>query len=144
MMRYYIQSISIFLIIQLGICISSEISASNLLEKSIKRLDGIDYSINVDLTTIKKLTFEKPDLLKFKCIDLAYQALESGGSSPAVLNIANDMVVNLFLSNKIDFIDIPRLINTTIEKHHYISEPTLDDIYSLMDWVPNFLNKELN
>ena len=53
-MRYYIQSISIFLIIQLGICISSEISASNLLEKSIKRLDGTDYSINIDLTTIKK------------------------------------------------------------------------------------------
>ena len=58
---------------------------------------------NLDLTKIGKLHFEKPDLEKFPCIRLAHEALEQGGTSPAVLNVANDILVNLFLDEYISF-----------------------------------------
>ena len=48
-------------------------------------------SENLNLASIGKLTFEEPDLIKFRCIDLAYQALRSGGSYLPVLNIANEL-----------------------------------------------------
>ena len=54
MMLNYAKSISIFLILQLGICFSSEISALEILEKSIRNLDGVDHSISLDITTSKK------------------------------------------------------------------------------------------
>ena len=98
---------------------------------------------SLDLTKIKNLTFEKPDLEKFKCIDLAYQALQSGGSSPTVLNISNDIAVDLFLNNKIQFLDIPTLIEKSIEKHDYVNSPSLDDINNLMQWTSNFINEEI-
>ena len=131
-------------------------------DKSIKAQIGIpdmkipiNYALNypkhsyldmpsLDFSSISELTFESPDLIKFKCIDLAYQALENGGTSTAVLNIANDIAVNLFLSNKIKFIDIPIIIEKAMEKHQHISYPTLDDIYHLMDWTNEYLNKEVN
>jgi 1-deoxy-D-xylulose-5-phosphate reductoisomerase len=131
-------------------------------DKSIKAQIGtpdmkvpINYALNyprhssldmpsLDFSTINKLTFEKPDLIKFKCIDLAYQALEHGGTSCAVLNIANDIAVNLFLSNKIRFIDIPSIIEKAIERHDHISSPSLKDIYYLMDWTNEYIKKEVN
>ena len=131
-------------------------------DKSIKAQIGtpdmkvpINYALNyprhssldmpsLDFSTINKLTFEKPDLIKFKCIDLAYQALEHGGTSCAVLNIANDIAVNLFLSNKIRFIDIPSIIEKAIERHDHISSPSLEDIYYLMDWTNEYIKKEVN
>ena len=131
-------------------------------DKSIKAQIGnpdmripINYALNypnhsslnmpsLDFSDIGKLTFEKPDLIKFKCIDLAYKALDSGGTSTAVLNIANDIAVNLFLSNKIKFIDIPVIIEKTIEKHEYLSSPTLDDIYNLMSWTNEYIIKEVS
>ena len=131
-------------------------------DKSIKAQIGIpdmkipiNYALNypnhsaldmpsLDFSSISELTFEKPDLIKFKCIDLAYQALEHGGTSTAALNIANDIAVNLFLSGKIKFIDIPLIIEKSIEKHEQISSPTLDDIYNLMDWTNEYITKEVN
>ena len=64
---------------------------------------------------------EKPDLNKFQCIQLAYHAMESGGTSPAILNIANDLSVELFLNEKIEFNHIPKLIELCIANHDYIS-----------------------
>ena len=130
-------------------------------DKSIKAQLGtpdmkvpINYALNypnhtvldmpsLDFSNIDKLTFEKPDLIKFKCIDLAYQALKSGGTSTAVLNISNDIAVNLFLSKKIKFIDIPLIIEKAIEKHQHKTNPTLDDIYNLMDWTNKYITREV-
>ena len=130
-------------------------------DKSIKAQLGIpdmkvpiNYALNypnhavldmpsLDFSNIDKLTFEKPDLIKFKCIDLAYQALKSGGTSTAVLNISNDIAVNLFLSKKIKFIDIPLIIEKAIEKHEHKTNPTLDDIYNLMDWTNKYITREV-
>ena len=95
--------------------------------------------LNLDL--IGQLTFEKPDLNKFQCIQLAYHAMESGGTSPAILNIANDLSVELFLNEKIEFNHIPKLIELCIANHDYISEPCIDDIFAQIDWVKNHINK---
>ena len=114
----------------------------------------INYAINfpkhtplniesLDLTRIKDLTFEKPDLEKFKCIQLAYDSLEMGGSSTAVLNISNDMAVELFLTKQIQFNDIPKLIEMSLEKHCHINSPTLEDIDFLVDWTHSFISEEI-
>ena len=98
---------------------------------------------SLDLSKISQLTFEKPDLDKFKCIKLAYKALEMGGTATAALNIANDFLVDLFLNEKISFIDIPKYIEYVMDKHPHSSNPSLEEIYNLMDWIKNFLIKEI-
>ena len=96
---------------------------------------------SLDLRNISKLTFENPDIDKFRCIKLAYDSMESGGTSTSVLNIANDISVGLFLDKKISFIDIPQIIELCIEKHDYINHPSLEDILGQIDWVKNYINK---
>mgnify|MGYP001311311861 CR=1 FL=1 len=98
---------------------------------------------SLDLSKISQLTFEKPDLDKFKCIKLAYTSLEMGGTATAALNISNDFLVDLFLKGKINFIDIPRYIEHAIVNHPHLSNPSLEEIYNLMDWIKNFLIKEI-
>ncbi len=96
---------------------------------------------SLDLDKISELTFENPDLDKFRCIALAYDSMESGGTCTAILNIANDICVDLFLNKKIEFIDIPQIIESCIEKHDYINNPSLEDILGQIDWVKNYINK---
>ena len=98
---------------------------------------------SLDLSEISNLTFEKPDLLKFRCIQLAHDSIESGGTSPSVLNIANDISVGLFLNKKINFLDIPKLIELCLEKHDYISKPNLEDIINQIEWAQNFIDSNL-
>ncbi|VAX16112.1 1-deoxy-D-xylulose 5-phosphate reductoisomerase [hydrothermal vent metagenome] len=70
---------------------------------------------SLSLPQMKKLTFAEPDTKKFPCLALAYEALKLGGSTPCVLNAANEIAVNAFLNGKIKFTDIPRVIEKTIE-----------------------------
>ena len=71
----------------------------------------------LELERIGMLSFEKPDLRRFRCLDLAIQAAGIGKSMPAVLNGANEIAVRLFLEKKIGFLDIPYLIDMTMEMH---------------------------
>jgi 1-deoxy-D-xylulose-5-phosphate reductoisomerase len=64
----------------------------------------------IDLATIGKLVFERPDLVRFPCLKLAYDALNAGGSAPAILNAANEIAVQAFLDGRIGFRVIDRLI----------------------------------
>jgi 1-deoxy-D-xylulose-5-phosphate reductoisomerase len=64
----------------------------------------------LDLFAIAKLDFVAPDLERFPCLALAYQALRAGGTVPALLNAANEVAVDAFLNHRIAFLDIPRLI----------------------------------
>ena len=89
------------------------------------------------------LTFEKPDLDKFPCIELAKDALISGGSHQVVLNVANDLVVSEFLNKKIGFNDIPKIINQCILSHDSIDSPDLKEIDELSKWTKEYLNKEI-
>jgi 1-deoxy-D-xylulose-5-phosphate reductoisomerase len=69
----------------------------------------------LDLFAIAKLDFVAPDLDRFPCLTLAYQALRAGGTVPALLNAANEVAVDAFLNRRIAFLDIPRLIASVME-----------------------------
>ncbi|HEY5897477.1 MAG TPA: 1-deoxy-D-xylulose-5-phosphate reductoisomerase [Burkholderiales bacterium] len=69
----------------------------------------------LDLTTMKDLSFERPDERRFPCLRLAYAALERGGTAPAVLNAANEIAVEAFLARRLPFTGIARVIAQTLE-----------------------------
>ncbi|MCD6658544.1 MAG: 1-deoxy-D-xylulose-5-phosphate reductoisomerase [Lentimicrobium sp.] len=83
-----------------------------------------------DFMQYPSFTFEKPDRETFRCLDLAYFALEKGGNMPCILNAANEIAVNLFLQDKIRFVDIPELIENCMAKSVYVASPSLDDYLS--------------
>ncbi len=89
----------------------------------------------LDLLKCGDLTFRAPDHRKYPCMQLAYAAGRQGGSMPAVLNAANEQAVDLFLTEKIKFTQIPQLIEATCDRHHYIAEPTLEDIIASDHWA---------
>ncbi len=70
----------------------------------------------LSLVDIAKLEFEAPDTDRFPCLQLAYDALATGGTAPAVLNAANEVAVAAFLKDEIHYLDIPRLLDATLQK----------------------------
>ncbi len=85
----------------------------------------------MDFSIYNKLTFEKPDIDKFECLKLAYESLNNDGTYTIVLNAANEMAVNLFLENKIGFMDIPKIIRNSLEKHKSVNNFELEDIIEI-------------
>jgi 1-deoxy-D-xylulose-5-phosphate reductoisomerase len=83
------------------------------------------------------LTFREPDHQKYPCMNLAYAAGRAGGSMPAVLNAANEQAVALFLEEKIQFLDIPKVIDKVCDKHQKdnCQSPTLEDILAADKWA---------
>jgi 1-deoxy-D-xylulose-5-phosphate reductoisomerase len=71
----------------------------------------------LNLFQVGRLDFEPPDLQRFPCLGLAFQALEAGGDMPAVLNAANEVAVAAFLQGEISFPDIARLISQVMAAH---------------------------
>ncbi len=88
------------------------------METQYPRFNFLDYP---------NLTFEQPDLKLFRNAALAYEAMRAGGTMPCVLNAANEEVVYAFLEEKINFVDIPVVIEQTMEKMEHINTPSLDD-----------------
>ena len=82
----------------------------------------------VDLFRLKQLTFEEPDTDTFRGLSLAYRAARRGGSLPTVFNAANEKAVALFLQQKITFLQIPELIESSMEQHKVIEHPTVEQI----------------
>lgn len=72
---------------------------------------------SLDLTEIGRLTFFKPDHERFPCLKLGYEALGIGGTMPAAMNAANEIAVDAFLQGGIRFVDIPEIIQSTMEAH---------------------------
>ena len=68
----------------------------------------------LDLLAQGRLDFEAPDLQAFPCLRLAWQALDAGGTAPAVLNAANEVAVSAFLQGRIGFLDIPALVEDAL------------------------------
>ncbi len=100
------------------------------LENSFERLD---------LTKIATLTFEEPDLETFPCLQLAYETLKKGGTYSAVLNSANEVLVEAFLEDKIGFYDIPKYIKETLDAHESIENPTLEEILEVDRWTREYV-----
>ena len=96
----------------------------------------------LDLGKVKRLTFDKIDEDKFPCLGLAYLALKKGGTAPAVLNAANEKAVNAFLNKKIGFLDIARLIESVLNSHQVIKNPTLAQIIDADLWARKQFSKK--
>lgn len=70
----------------------------------------------LSLIEVAKLEFEAPDTVRFPCLRLAYEALAAGGTAPAILNAANEVAVAAFLREEIRYLDIPRLLEATLQQ----------------------------
>ena len=82
----------------------------------------------LDLTTCGALTFSKPDVENFPCLDLAYRCAKAGGTACAAMNGANEEAVALFLADKIGFYDIYELVSAAVEAVPNVMEPTLEHV----------------
>ncbi len=93
----------------------------------------------------KNLSFERPDLISFKCLALAYEALELGGLAPAVLNSANEVLVALFLDEEIEFLDIPKYVELCLNKFKDSNlEYNLENVYKIIKETKSFVTLTLN
>ncbi len=88
----------------------------------------------LDWESIKELTFEPPDFNSFPCLKLAVEAGRRGGTYPAVLCGADEVAVELFLSGRIKFTDIAKLVGQALEGHKAISHPALEEILAADSW----------
>jgi len=89
----------------------------------------------LELTKIGQLTFKKPNFNKFPCIKLAYQALEIGGTMPAVLNGANEIAVKAFLNSQISLSTIPLVIQYTMKEHKPKYNLNISDVLDADCWA---------
>lgn len=89
----------------------------------------------IDFAKRAQLTFDHPDMDTFRCLVLAYKALKIGGTMPTVLNGANEIAVAKFLSGKIGFLDIPALIEKTMEAYTVKENYTLEDLLEADAWA---------
>jgi 1-deoxy-D-xylulose-5-phosphate reductoisomerase len=90
---------------------------------------------SMNLADIGKLTFEKPNRAAFPALDLAYMALEAGGTMPAVLNAANEIAVEAFLNRRIGFCDIADIVRSVMEQHRCAVYSSLDEILGVDRWA---------
>jgi 1-deoxy-D-xylulose-5-phosphate reductoisomerase len=89
----------------------------------------------LQLEKIGTLTFERPDLDRFRCLPLALEAGRQGGTMPAVLNAANEIAVRAFIDGRIGFVEIPALIEKTMECHHPRSLSAAEDVMEADRWA---------
>ena len=81
----------------------------------------------MDIFELSTFTFEKPDFNRFPNLLLAYEAINKGGNMPCVMNAANEIAVELFLKEKINFLQTSNLVEQTIQKAVFTKRPTLED-----------------
>jgi 1-deoxy-D-xylulose-5-phosphate reductoisomerase len=86
---------------------------------------------SLDLLKVGRLEFSAPDLTRFPCLGLAYQALRSGAGAPAVLNAANEIAVDAFLKRRISFTSISSIVEETLMSVGDQPIPTLDAVFAL-------------
>jgi len=85
----------------------------------------------LDLASIARLEFEQPDLTRFPALRIAREALEAGGSAPAVLNAANEAAVSRFLTGSIGFTDIPRLVERALEESDLAAPSSIAEVLEI-------------
>ncbi|MBN1227453.1 MAG: 1-deoxy-D-xylulose-5-phosphate reductoisomerase [Deltaproteobacteria bacterium] len=93
---------------------------------------------------VGNLSFEKPDIEKFRCLGLALNADKAGGSMMPVLNGANEIAVNAFLQRKIGFVEIPELIERTMENHEIFTIDSIDKAIEANQWARSTAKQILN
>ncbi|MGE5596157.1 MAG: 1-deoxy-D-xylulose-5-phosphate reductoisomerase [Hyphomicrobiales bacterium] len=89
----------------------------------------------LDLARLGSLNFGEPDMTRFPCLRLAMQAGERGGTYPAVMAAADEVAVGRFLAREIGFLDIPRIIEDTLNRHDPVADPDLDTVLEADAWA---------
>ncbi|MCB1857097.1 MAG: 1-deoxy-D-xylulose-5-phosphate reductoisomerase [Gammaproteobacteria bacterium] len=96
--------------------------------------DRIESGVgSLDLIAVARLEFEAPSMERFPCLKLAYQAMESGGAAPVVLNASNEVAVSAFLGGRLRFTDIPVVIEGALARLDGVQGSNLDDLLALDD-----------
>jgi 1-deoxy-D-xylulose-5-phosphate reductoisomerase len=99
-----------------------------------ERLD-LAHLPRLSLADCARHTFEEPDLSRFPCLRLAYEALDAGATMPACLNAANEVLVAGFLAGEVRFVDIPRHIEKIMRAHDNAPARTLEDLLEVDGWA---------
>ena len=81
----------------------------------------------LDLFKAQRLEFFEPDLNKFRCLAMAFEALEKGGNMPCIVNAANEIVIRAFLDDRCGFLQMGDIIAETMQRATFIAQPTYDD-----------------
>jgi len=89
----------------------------------------------LDLVQAGTLEFHAPDLERFPCLGLAYRALREKGSAPAVLNAANEVLVEAFLNRRIGYLDIPRIAGEVLDRHALVVGASLEELLAADAWA---------
>ena len=95
----------------------------------------LEHLRTLSLADCAKLTFEEPDLGRFPCLRLAYEALRAGNTMPACLNAANEEMVAAFLAGEVRFADIPRHLEALMSRHPNAPARTLEDLLETDGWA---------
>lgn len=100
-------------------------------------------SEKLDIYKYSTLTFEKPNIDLFPCLALAYHAIEKGGNLPAIMNAANEVAVEAFLKEKIQFVEIGNIIEKAFNTFAFVKNPTLEDYFKTDELVKEQLKREI-
>jgi 1-deoxy-D-xylulose-5-phosphate reductoisomerase len=95
----------------------------------------------LDWNKIQSLNFEPVDYDRFPCLKLAVDAGKSGGTYPAVLCAADEVAIELFLSRRIGFTDIAKIVQKTLEQHRNTHQPSLEEILAADDWAREYATR---
>lgn len=87
---------------------------------------------------ISTLNFGAPNMVNFPCLKLAVEAGKRGGTCPAAVCAADEVAVDLFLSHRIGFSDIPKIVQGAMENHHSITHPSLEEILAADVWARDY------
>lgn len=117
---------------------SMQIPIAYALNYPNRLVNGIE---KIDLFKIATLVFEEPNLEKFQCLKLAFEAIEKGHSYQVVLNAANEVLVDAFLNKKIKYTQIPKGIEKMLEEHQPRSLDTVDEILALDEEIKKSTRK---
>ncbi len=93
----------------------------------------------LDFGILSEITFEKPDMDTFRGLQLAFDAAAAGGSMPTVYNAANERAVSKFLNRKIAYLEIPEIIEASMEAHQVMADPTVEQILETEQSVYEFI-----
>jgi 1-deoxy-D-xylulose-5-phosphate reductoisomerase len=97
----------------------------------------------LDWYRMPSLTFEQPDLDRFRCLALAFEALERGGTMPCVVNAANEIVNLAFRQGRCLFLEIPDIIEATMQRVPFVQQPTLDDYFHVDAEARRIANEQI-
>ena len=96
---------------------------------------ALEHLPALNLPRAQALQFAEPDLSRFVCLDLAYRALRAGGTAPAVLNAANEVVVEAFLAGALAFVEIPRILTKVLDAHVSSAAEDLETLLASDRWA---------